>query len=231
MKKNTKVLILLVAIFVVILGETVFARGLGGRISRPPRTISRPTIPSKSLQRRSIPNNSFQNQKINLENSSGLNRNSGIKQDFNKRSTMDKIKDFFNSNKSKNNTNTKSNKTNSTNNDFNQNKYTNNKGNAGNNNYTNGPSVLNKIPRDYMRRSVSSNYYYNAPNNFNRYLSMFLLYRLLTPHNRIYASDGHQMIAPAYSGIKSIIPDIILVILIIAIIVFFVKRKNRTTNY
>ncbi|MDU4659376.1 MAG: hypothetical protein E6Y39_04475, partial [Clostridium butyricum] len=86
------------------------------------------------------------------------------------------------------------------------------------------------IPDSYASRSVSNNYYYNSGSRWSNLLSNYMLFRMLTPNNRVYVdSYGNTSYAPAYNGFRSCIADII-TFLVIIIIIFVLVRKFRKRN-
>lgn len=90
--------------------------------------------------------------------------------------------------------------------------------------------VFNNIPPSYSTHSVSNNYYYtqSRPSYFNNFLSHYFLYRLMTPHNRVYYTDGGAMhYASAYTGVKSIFWDVVTFITVIALVIFVVRFIRR----
>lgn len=90
--------------------------------------------------------------------------------------------------------------------------------------------ALASIPPSYSCHSISNNYYYNTSNGGSNFWSNYFLYRALTPEHRTYVTTtGSNAIAPAYTGARSIMADIITLIFIvgaIVLVVYVVKKKN-----
>ena len=81
------------------------------------------------------------------------------------------------------------------------------------------------IPDSYASRSVSNNYYYNSGSRWSNLLSNYMLFRMLTPNNRVYVdSYGNTSYAPAYNGFRSCIADIIT---FLVILVRKFRKRNR----
>ena len=80
-----------------------------------------------------------------------------------------------------------------------------------------------------------SNYYYytNTGSYWGNFWSNYWLYRVLTPSHRMYVdSYGTTCYAPAYTGIRSIMSDIITLIVLVIVIIVIVKIvKNKKRRY
>lgn len=92
--------------------------------------------------------------------------------------------------------------------------------------------ALNNIPSSYSSHSVSNNYYYNTSNGGSDFWSNYWLYRSLTPEHRTYVIDNSTVVAPSYTGFKSIVPDVITICVLIAILGFAIYLiKKRTSKH
>lgn len=91
--------------------------------------------------------------------------------------------------------------------------------------------ALNNIPSSYSSHSVSNKYYYNVDNGGSSFWSNYWMYRALTPEHRTYiVSDGSSTIAPSYTGVSSIIPDLITLVIIISIVgitIYIIKKRRE----
>ncbi|EKQ51383.1 MULTISPECIES: hypothetical protein [unclassified Clostridium] len=90
--------------------------------------------------------------------------------------------------------------------------------------------ALNNIPRSYSSHSVSNNYYYNTSNGVSDLWSNYWLYRALTPDHRTYVVDNSNVVAPAYTGVRSIIPDVItlcVIILVIGVVIYIIRKRRK----
>lgn len=93
-------------------------------------------------------------------------------------------------------------------------------------------NALKSIPQNYSSHSISNNYFYtNRGGMFGNFLSNYMLFRMLTPSHRMYIdSYGATCYAPAYTGFRSVFPDIITLIVIIYIlfiIITYIKYKRK----
>lgn len=90
--------------------------------------------------------------------------------------------------------------------------------------------ALSNIPISYSSHSVSNNYYYNTSNGGSSFWSNYFLYRALTPEHRVYVTTtGSNEVAPAYTGIRSMLADLttLIVAIIIICIAIWIFRKRR----
>lgn len=79
----------------------------------------------------------------------------------------------------------------------------------------------------YTRPSVSNNYYYDSSSGWNNFWSHYWFYRAVTPEHRTYVVEDQKVYAPAYTGAKSIVWDLISSIIILSIIGYIVWRIIR----
>jgi cobalamin biosynthesis Mg chelatase CobN len=89
--------------------------------------------------------------------------------------------------------------------------------------------ALSRIPSSYSSHSVSNNYYYNVDNGGSSFWSNYWMYRALTPEHRTYIVDNSNVVAPAYTGVKSIIPDLITIcvfIIVIGTIIYIIRKRK-----